>query len=1271
LAGCYNLASAVFESGAASYVTYETTDGTPSGTPVYDSYGNIKVLDEQLFSDVMNESFMVEGPEYRNNVNNGPYALARTCSWTAILGYQIDGEWAPVAYKYVDSEEKEHIELGYNGGKYIATIDIDDNGDAVLSSYVQNTQFDVGDDRIAVTIPAKVGGYNIVEIGNDCFGGDVKDKIYKITIADGSVSRIGDNAFEDCKKLEWVYIGNNVSSIGKEAFAGCERLENVEFSQVGKRGIEYLGDDDDAWQAEMTIDENAFNTQSDYLTFHGGIHKGYAPYELAMSEDSAKMTNSGAQICYTSDEPYNLTVMRNRDNGKATLVDYPHYDEIDTINSEYIKEKYEGATHSITEAFEDFYKNGITEPVLEDDEQNIVNASFYVDLPRGIDSIDSASFFNDKAGNSKDFDYLSYQYIFKEENISSSDAKIYVREKITSSIRDDSDRKITKIYSEDGYVSDTQYASDYGIEGVSIGGLFSGNFNESNISISRSVYDNYTSANGTRSVNNGFIGSTLNGHDYQEDYASGNDYLTTITMPTVDMLPNYAFDSCENLLTASFSDELAEINTLPFRDCKNLYSVDLGTSLGGNNSSNSRYTFQNMILYENNGGSYTIKECLEGRGKGGEYLGTAISQNELPDNVTSMEENAFSNCDKLETVDLGGTKIMELPEGSFDGSSSLNAVILPDTIRKIDRGALTGVSGNLVITIPNPNCVISDDAIDGKSTVTIIGVKYLSDGTSLSDCWYSYQQLLNKYPNVYFSDYGSSYTVEFVDKDLKTIPGYQAIVEVKDGVGADLEAKEIPDAPKVDGFDFVTWMCRVGDSVLKGTKAGDEAFINIKEDRTYIPSYVPNPKSVVSDGSVYTLTIVSGKGTTAEVTTATDTLSIEGGTQVTLLADTVKGKTFKNWTIDNNDYSSLIGSPSSELTTFTMPNADVTITANYDGSGSSSGGGNGSGGDGSSSDSTTKYKVTVNYGSGSGEYKAGDVVTISAYAPESSSKVFSKWTSNNSSLGFASVTSSTTTFVMPAADVTVTANYKTRTDDDDDDDSSSSRRPGSTTSSTTTTVTNTPSSSTGTGTSNTATVSNSTTGNGDGSKIYITKNGISNKDVASVSVEGSTDNFIVKITESAEATAQVEEALTNKYGSLDGIAYFPMDISLYDSTGQNKITDTYGLNITVTMPIPDVLIQYGGNARVAAADNGNLQQLTPKFTTIDGIACISFVPPHFSPYVIYVDTNNLIAGQTLDSTPSTGDPIHPKWFAAIGMACISVILFATSDGKKRRDFKTA
>ena len=45
---------------------------------------------------------------------------------------------------------------------------------------------------------------------------------------------------------------------------------------------------------------------------------------------------------------------------------------------------------------------------------------------------------------------------------------------------------------------------------------------------------------------------------------------------------------------------------------------------------------------------------------------------------------------------------------------------------------------------------------------------------------------------------------------------------------------------------------------------------------------------------------------------------------------------------------------------------------------------------------------------------------------------------------------------------------------------------------------------------------------------------------------------------------------------------------------------------------------------------------------------------------IYVDTGNMtVSTGTLDSTPKTGDGIHPKWFLSIGLACISIILFTS------------
>ncbi|MCI9144085.1 MAG: hypothetical protein HFH87_15955, partial [Lachnospiraceae bacterium] len=77
-----------------------------------------------------------------------------------------------------------------------------------------------------------------------------------------------------------------------------------------------------------------------------------------------------------------------------------------------------------------------------------------------------------------------------------------------------------------------------------------------------------------------------------------------------------------------------------------------------------------------------------------------------------------------------------------------------------------------------------------------------------------------------------------------------------------------------------------------------------------------------------------------------------------------------------------------------------------------------------------------------------------------------------------------------------------------------------------------------------------------------------------------------------------------------------------------------------------------------------LDKLTPRFTTINGVACVTFTAEHFSPYVIYVDITNLSDGTISDSTPTTGDGIHPKWFLSIGLACLSFVMFMVKDNGK-------
>lgn len=1248
----------------------------------------------ELFRDVYNPELYVEGPAYGSSGVETTTSTPRRTTWKAYAGEILDETGNPtggyaltaVPYMFTDKDGIVHFELGVREDEditkdpvYVATVDIiDGTTDAVLSNYDLFSSKKPAK-NMSITIPDKVSRYTVVEIGEGCFGSNIKPYVYELIIQDGSVRKINEGAFKGANNLQWVEIGDAVTSIGKEAFAECPKLENVVFSQ-NRTG--YYGPDDSYW-SELVIEENAFKTGSTYLTFHGAVNENYAPFKLAMSADSANMTSqrSGCQICYKTDAPLNLTVMRDQGTGKATLIDYPHYEEIDTVNKDLIDKRREEADkdpdstkvpadYSITDTFETV--NGIAgktngaDLVIPAMDNSIVRQTLFMDLPSGIQSIDAKGYFENAAANSEDFAYFNKVY---RKN---ADKSGYDAGPGQNQDRDVNagDATLPGIGKNDKYDLYATYEADKTKDEETVAGLFSGYFKEA-----------YTTADqgGASSSDGktGFIWNTYNNHAYVENNERGNDYLTTINLESIEVLPDFAFDSAENLKEVTISSAMNEMGQQPFRDCKSLCQINTGDS--------TKYVYENMILYDkepvDGRGGYKIVQGLEGRGRqnvpDGDYGTKTINAvtNPLLAQATDVAPYAFANNKEIFEVDLSASKIEYIQQGAFSDCDLLESVILSDRTSLIGDYAFADVNDGhkFTLTVPNLFCQISQKAFDFDVTehVQIKGIMYRDEAAKVQSVTYeSYLELKKTYGDkVSWVELGNTYTLRFLDKDAKLIESF----EVTSGDSL----RNPPTAPTVTGKKFAGWLCMNATDADGNPLKGEATYANVTENRTIVATYEDDPSSVVPDGKEYNLTVENGKAMIGTQNVTEFPVKVQGGTSVVVVANDEKN--FKVWTIEPGSYTSLLLNPSNAVTSFTMPNGDVKVTAN-----ATSGGNSGDPDDPNNPDNPDdpnnpdnpnnpdgkKYKLTVNYGSGSGEYAAGTTVTISAYAPESASRVFSRWTTANNGLGFANATAGTTTLIMPASDATVTANYKTRSsdddDDDDDDDDRPSRRPNTNTN--TTTVPNTPSNSTA---STTNTNANTVANPNDGNKIYITKNGVSNKDVASINVEGSTDNFIVRITESPEATAAVEESLRNQYGSLDGLVYFPMDISLYDSTGQNKITDTYGLNITVTMPIPDVLIQYGGNNRVAAADNGNLQQLTPRFTTIDGIACISFVPPHFSPYVIYVDTSNLVAGQTLDSTPSTGDPIHPKWFLAIGMACVSVILFATSDGRKRRGYKAA
>lgn len=756
-----------------------------------------------------------------------------------------------------------------------------------------------------------------------------------------------------------------------------------------------------------------------------------------------------------------------------------------------------------------------------------------------------------------------------------------------------------------------------------------------------------------------------------------NKQLQSIVLNGVNEIEPYTFQNCIALKDVSVIGP-ALVNDYSFEDCTALENVTLGanvadtgkrpfkgcTKLTGINCLGSNFSYKDGILYRTAEGGMEIIECLEGRGN---TLGSYTVGPEELTGVTKIREEAFEDCTGIGKVDLSAAAIEVVPKRCFANTEEITAVILPNTTGSIEAEAFQK-SGIRVLTIPSSVTYIEKEAFRNKdkfpNAADQTKITFECVEGSAADRYAKSSE--NPYINPEYGKVFLSHWVYFWDDLLDEANPVMLVKQsVKDGEDA------VPPPPPVhDGYNFVSW----------------SNYKNISRDTDVYARY-----SLIGE-TTYTVRFIDWDDNVL------DTQEVaEGQGAKTPPAPSREGYIFTGWRqpydkimADTDVYANYEKVDSSEnMHTVTFYNYDNTVVAVQpvkDGAGTfapqnptrsgytfvgwfpttylsnvkkdldiiavfeknTGSGENGNGSEkpkGSASPSPTAsaspsaspktYTVSVSGGSGSGSYAAGAIVTLNAYAM-SAGQTFDKWTTSTAGVGFADPSATSTTFTMPAANVAITATYKTG---------------GGTTSSTGGAGQAGGSGTTGTGTGSTGTT---------GTTVDVNRPGISNTNLAGATVTGATDNFVVKITEDEAATAAAVAALQAKYGDISRIKYLPMDISLYDSTGRTKIADTSGISVNVTLPLPDDLVEYAGNNRMASAAGNTIEDLNTRFTTVGGVPCINFTATHFSPYVIYVDTANLTEA-TIDATPKTGDPIHPKWFLATGLACIALILFFKRD----------
>lgn len=1154
--------------------------------------------DVQVMKDTVPEAFYFEGQD------NG--AIHQTATKYAF------------AFKYLGQDVYEIIKTDPN--------DINKRATFQVNSSNQLIRCDITEGMENIEIPGSIGPYEITVIDSGSFQ---------------------NNCF-----LKKITIPSSILSIEADAFRGCHNLKDVIFQEP----INLTTIGSNAFQTQLVTTHregcDQIMAEQPELTFTGTIAYDSVPFDYAMNPDSR--INQGTQkvsyIKFYSGWPTNLVVQYNPDTDKNELIDYPvfsdlpnyQYDQGGTYSSfPYITQDYETAAHN---AYEKYLRdNGAGSSTIEgpisEYEQKLLDAVFNINIPNGVESVRSDLFAE------------------KEEKESVIANSVKIEKKLTTDgieeIAAETFKDATNFVSIE-ILGDTSKIGDYAFVGCS---------NLNNVVISPTVAELGLRpfAGCSKLVNVDFQGSPYFSCDKSIIYGLTDGEKNRI----VECLETRGNGQVEGSYNGKIdADDLVGITLIEeeaFMDCNFLSSIDLTKSQISNIP---------RSAFENTRSLYTAS---------------------LPDSCKSISTRAFYESG-IQAIDIPGT-VSYIDNDAFyreNGLGSLtfycpddsNAAIYADQ-KSIDHQPYRGKQSYLVTfwkfddTTYEQTVIKQENVPEGENATPptieeypeLEREGYIFTGwngdyygiTAPTDIWATYK----KYdPNE------EKWTVEFYDMNNELMK----TAYVDDGEDATEQAPPEREL-RVDGYTFTGWRPAItevteniktyaqyekvvegeyvvtfydhDDTVLRKqtVKAGEDAFppydpvregykftgwrpefTNIQKDTDVYAQYELDVNPPDEEGFVVTFYDYDD--------TVIRTQVVKAGEDAYEPKDPVReGYKFIGWRPG-----------------FTNIQKDTDVYAMYEpDNGNGGNGGNGGGGDNNNTNDVKYYTLTVRNGSGSGSYIAGAQVIVIANDPANGQK-FSNWTVDPTDVTLASKAVTATVITMPEKNVTVTANYTTD---------------GVTTGSGNSSTTN--SSNKNNTSSGTVVKPGSNTNKNEGSggtTVIINKNGLSNTGVISATVNGSSDDFTIKITEDADATEKIVKALINEYGDISSISYFPMDISLYDSTGNKKITDTRGLSVSITLPLPDGLLTYAGNNKVAGVVDEKLDKLSPKFSTINGVSCITFTASHFSPYVIYVDTQNLTAGSISDSTPKTGDGIHPKWFLAIGLACISMILFMKQDNRK-------